>query len=115
MIKVKFNRLVPMTFTIITSGLMIPKATSIVVTTKSSQKTNQIRLTEIPDIILSLWAYGPMKLFLLDQVEEGEDEDPHQVYKVPVQSNFFDHAVVSSALVSPQQDVVENYEVDHHT
>ena len=34
----------------------------------------------------------------LNQVKTGEYEYPYQVYKVPVQTSFFDHQVMSALL-----------------
>ena len=35
-----------------------------------------------------------------NQIEEGKYEHPHQVYKVPVETNFLDHLVMATLVKS---------------
>ncbi len=50
----------------------------------------------------------------LNQVEEREHEHPHQVYKVPEQTYFLYHFVVTAALVDTHYRVEVYQEVEAH-
>ena len=47
-----------------------------------------------------------------DEVEEGEYKDPHQVHKVPIQSNLFYHFIVLTAFKHPTISHNENDQID---
>ena len=52
---------------------------------------------------------------MLDEVEEGENENPNKVNEVPVQAYFLDHFIVLSALHNTVEYHEENHDVDDDT
>ena len=51
----------------------------------------------------------------LYEIEERKDEDPNEVNKMPIESYFFYHIVVTYALISTYYDLIENNKVQHNT
>ena len=51
----------------------------------------------------------------LYQVKEGEYKYPYKIYKVPVQTNFFNHLVVFSLFVGVQKHIEKYDHIEHHT
>src|ERR1043165_1979498 len=49
------------------------------------------------------------------QVEAGKYEYPHQIYKVPVKTHFFNHFIVATALVSAVHSVDQGYNIKTDT
>jgi len=97
-INIQFKLFIPKTGVIKDAGLTIPRATSIAVTMERKMSTPQIFCS------LDLKVTSPRKIeslcAMLYKIKEGEYKYPDEVYKVPIQSNLFNHFVVPTTLVS---------------
>jgi hypothetical protein len=51
----------------------------------------------------------------LNKVKEREHEDPNEVHKVPVKTNFFNHFIMTPSIVNTHHSVVINHEVETNT
>ena len=49
-----------------------------------------------------------------DEVIESENENPNEVYKVPVEAGFFNHFVVSALFIGSADGVDPDYHVDDY-
>ena len=52
-------------------------------------------------------------VYQLYQVEEGKHKYPNQVYKVPIQSYFFHHFIMSSTLIGAQNNIKKYNDIDN--
>jgi hypothetical protein len=55
-----------------------------------------------------------IQLNALNKIKERKYEYPHQINEVPVQTHFFYHFIVASALVHSGYRIIENQEVQQH-
>jgi hypothetical protein len=55
------------------------------------------------------------ELKCLDQIKQGEYKYPNQVYKVPVETNFFNHLVMSSFVINSYSCLVKAKEQQENT
>ena len=97
MINIQFNPFMPKTGVSNMVGLIIPSATSMAVTIERKISTPQIFCA------LDLNVTSPRKIeslcAMLNKIKEGKYKNPNKIYKVPIESNFFNHFVMSSAFV----------------
>ena len=111
--KIQFNPFMPNTGVSKKAGLIIPNATSTAVTIERKMSTPQIFW------ILDLKVRSPRKIeslcAMLNEIKEGEHKYPYEVYKVPIESYFFNHFVVSSTFIGAQQYVEKYNAVKYNT
>ncbi len=112
-IKIQFKPFIPKIGVNKIDGLIIPSATSIAVTIDKKMRTPQIFCA------FDLKVTSPRKIeslcAILYKIKEGEYEYPNKVYKVPIQSYFFNHFVMPSTLISTQQHIEKNDTVKNYT
>lgn len=132
MINIQFsNFILKREFFVSISGLKIPKITSIAVTKLKKPSTHQILvvfdLKVLPPAhlkIVSLCSCAMLYFYWIPafagitnnlyQIEKCEYEYPDQIYKVPIQSHFFNHFIVPSSFISSNDDIEEYNDVNHH-
>ena len=54
-------------------------------------------------------------LFRLNQVKESKYKDPNQVYKVPVETYFFNHFIMTTLFDLSYDNLVEDDEIDNNS